>query len=76
VTILLVGVKASDVGAEDQTACVEVEAGDPVVDPHRHDLRKGRRLVVLGRLTGVGVWATALVTARSMPPGHGAAGRA
>lgn len=75
VTIVLLGIKASDVGAEDQTACVEVEAGDPVADPHRNMLRKGRRLVVLGRLTGVGVWATALVPAVSMPPGYGGAVR-
>ncbi len=75
VTILLLGVKASDVGDRDETACLEVEAGDPVADPHRDRLRKGLRLVVLGRLTGVGVWATALVPAVPMPPGYRGTGR-
>jgi hypothetical protein len=67
VTVILLGLKAPDVDAPDQTACLEVEAIDPVADPHRPRLREGLRLVVLGRLTGVGLWATALVSATPTP---------
>jgi hypothetical protein len=75
VTVLLLGIKAPDAEAHDYTACLEVEALDSIADPHRQQLRKGRRLVVLGRLTGVGLWATVLVSAAPRHPEHGVRSR-
>lgn len=63
VTVILLGIKAPEDEAQDYTACLEVEALDGVADSHRQFLSKDRRLVVLGRLTGVGLWATALISA-------------
>jgi hypothetical protein len=62
VTLLLVGFKPPDEIGRDYAACVDVEVLDSIADPQRKWLRKGRRLVVLGRLTGEGgLWATAIV---------------
>jgi hypothetical protein len=54
VTVLLVGFDAPDADALPYEACLEVEASDSIVDSQRHLLGIGRRLVVLGRLTGAG----------------------
>jgi hypothetical protein len=62
VTVLLVGFKAPDEEAHDYTACLEVEALDSIAESQRSLLRIGRRLAVIGRLTGAGgLWAIALI---------------
>jgi hypothetical protein len=72
VTVLLIGFKAPDEEAHDHTACLEVEALDSIAESQRNLLRVGRRLVVLGRLTGAGgLWATALIADVPKHPGHG-----
>jgi len=76
VTVLLVGFRAPDEEAHDYTACLEVEALDSIAEYQRDLLRVGRRLVVLGRLTGAGgLWATALVADAPNHPRHGISGR-
>jgi hypothetical protein len=62
VTVLLIGFKAPDEEAHDYTACLEVEALDSIAESQRSLLRIGRRLAVIGRLTGAGgLWAVALI---------------
>lgn len=65
ITVLLVAFPAPDDKARHEVACCEVEVLDGIADRHRRGLRIGRRVVVLGRLTGGGVWATALVSQQS-----------
>lgn len=63
VTVLLIAFTAPDEEAHRGTACLEVEVLDRIADRRRRRLRAGRRLVVLGQLTGAGgLWATAIVT--------------
>lgn len=63
VTVLLVAFDAPDEKARRATACCEVEVPDEIADQQRRQLRPGRRLVVLGQLTGAGgLWATAILT--------------
>ena len=73
VTVLLIAFRAPDEDAHAYTACLEVEALDSVVDSQRSLLRIGRRLVVLGRLTGAGgLWAGAVLAEDApQPSGHG-----
>jgi hypothetical protein len=67
VTVLLVAFDAPDEKARRATACCEVEVPDDIADQQRGQLRAGRRLVVLGQLTGAGgLWATAIVTRKSL----------
>lgn len=66
VTVLLVSFDAPDEKARRAVAVCEVEIPDEIADKQRKQLRAGKRLVVLGQLTGAGgVWATAIVTRRS-----------
>ena len=63
VTVLLVAFTAPDEKARRGSACCEVEVSDEVAGDQRERLRVGRRLVVLGQLTGAGgLWATAILT--------------
>jgi hypothetical protein len=63
VTVLLVSFDAPDEKARRAVAVCEVEVPDEIADKQRKQLRAGRRLVVLGQLTGAGgLWATAIVT--------------
>ena len=72
VTVLLVGFKAPDEEARDYTACLEVEALDSIAESQRSLLRVGRRLAVVGRLTGAGgLWAIALIADMPKRSGHG-----
>jgi hypothetical protein len=72
VTLLLIGFKPPDEVGRDYAACVDVEVLDSIVDCQRKSLRKGRRLVVLGRLTGEGgLWATAIVSETPEPRTQG-----
>jgi hypothetical protein len=71
VTVLLVGFKAPDEDAHDYTACVEVEAPDSIAESQRRLLRIGRRVAVVGRLTGAGgLWAIALIADAPKRPGR------
>jgi hypothetical protein len=66
ITVLVIAFPAPDDEARHEVACCEVEILDDIADLHRRRLKIGRRLVVLGRLTGAGgLWATALVSRRS-----------
>lgn len=66
VTVLLVAFTAPDEKARRGAACCEVEVSDEIAAGQRRHLRAGRRLVVLGQLTGAGgLWATAIVARRS-----------
>jgi hypothetical protein len=66
ITVLLIVFPAPDDDSRREVACCEVEILDDIADQHRSRLEIGRRLVVLGRLTGAGgLWATALVSQRS-----------
>jgi hypothetical protein len=68
VTVLLVSFDAPDEKARRAVAVCEVEVPDEIAEKQRKQLRVGRRLVVLGRLTGAGgLWATTIVTGRSKP---------
>jgi hypothetical protein len=68
VTVLLVSFGAPDEKARCAVAVCEVEVPDEIADKQRKQLRAGRRLVVLGRLTGAGgLWATTIITGRSKP---------
>jgi hypothetical protein len=68
ITVLLIAFPAPDDNARREVACCEVEILDDIADSHRRRLTIGKRLVVLGRLTGAGgLWATALVSQRSRP---------
>jgi len=65
ITVLLISFDAPDEKARRAAAVCEVEVPDEIADPQRGRLRAGRRLVVIGRLTGAGgLWATAIVTGR------------
>jgi hypothetical protein len=65
ITVLLISFDAPDEKARRAAAVCEVEVPDEIADPQRGRLRSGRRLVVIGRLTGAGgLWATAIVTGR------------
>jgi hypothetical protein len=67
ITVLLVSFDAPD--EKERQALCEVEVPDEIADEQRPQLRVGRRLVVLGRLTGAGgLWATAIVTRQSRRP--------
>jgi|GEM_PF-5736168 len=69
VTVLLISFDAPDEKARRAVAVCEVEVPDEIADRQRGRLRVGRRLVVLGRLTGPGgIWATAIVTGRTRRP--------
>jgi hypothetical protein len=69
VTVLLVSFDAPDEKARRSVAVCEVEVPDEIADKQRKQLRAGRRLVVLGQLTGAGgLWATAIVTRQSKRP--------
>jgi hypothetical protein len=68
VTVLLVSFDAPDEKARRAVAVCEVEVPDPVADEHREGLKVGRRLVVVGRLTGAGLWATAMLTRQPKQP--------
>jgi hypothetical protein len=71
VTVLLVGFKAPDEEANDYTACLEIEALDSIAESQRGVLHRGRRLAVLGRLTGAGgIWAIALLGDAPKSSGH------
>jgi hypothetical protein len=66
VTVLLVAFDAPDERSRRGSACCEVELPDELADQQRDQLRAGRRLVVLGQLTGAGgLWATTIVTRRA-----------
>ena len=66
VTVLLVAFTAPDEKASRGSACCEVEVSDEVAGTQRKQLSAGRRLVVLGQLTGGGgLCATAILTRRS-----------
>jgi hypothetical protein len=63
VTVLLLAFPAPDEKVRQGSACCEVEVSDEVAGGRRNHLCIGRRLVVLGRLTGAGgLWASAIVT--------------
>ena len=63
VTVILVSFTAPDKRARCGEACCEVEVLDEIADPHRENLRPGRRLSVQGELTGAdGIWATAILS--------------
>jgi hypothetical protein len=65
VTLLLLGFPSPDEAGRDYVAFVDLEVRDSIAEPRRRWLREGRRLVVLGRLTGErGIWATAIVADR------------
>lgn len=69
VTVLLMSFDAPDEKARRAAAVCEVEIPDEIAERQRGRLRAGRRLVVVGRLTGAGgLWATAIVTGRSSRP--------
>lgn len=69
VTVLLVSFDAPDEKARRAAAVCEVEVPDEIADKQRRQLRAGRRLVVLGQLTGAGgLWAMAVVAHRSGRP--------
>jgi hypothetical protein len=71
VTVLLVAFDAPDERFRRGSACCEVEVPDELADQQRGQLRAGKRLVVLGQLTGAGgLWATTIVTRRSRRPGR------
>jgi hypothetical protein len=66
VTVLLLSFDAPDEKARRAVAVCEVEVPDEIATKQRKQLRAGRRLVVLGRLTGAGgLWATTIITGRS-----------
>jgi hypothetical protein len=68
VTVLLMSFDAPDEKARRAVAVCEVEVPDEIAEKQRKQLRVGRRLVVLGRLTGAGgLWATTIITGRSKP---------
>ena len=68
VTVLLMSFDAPDEKARRAVAVCEVEVPDEIAAKQRKQLRAGRRLVVLGRLTGAGgLWATTIITGRSKP---------
>jgi hypothetical protein len=60
ITVLLLAFPAPDERARDTSTCCEVEVLDSIADRHRRGLRVGRRVRVVGQLTGVGLWASAL----------------
>jgi primosomal replication protein N len=63
VTILLLSFRAPDQWARPVLTCCEIEVPDAVADRHRRELRAGRRVWVVGQLTGAGgLWATSLGT--------------
>lgn len=69
VTVVLVAFDAPDEESRRGSACCEVEVPDEIADGQRKQLRAGKRLVVIGRLTGAGgLWATAIVTRKSTRP--------
>jgi hypothetical protein len=66
VTVLLVSFDAPDEKARRAVAVCEIEVPDEIADKKRKQLRAGKRLLVLGQLTGAGgIWATAIVTRQS-----------
>jgi|SRR6185312_7096047 len=60
ITVLLVSFSAPDERARETSTCCEVEVTDSIADRHRRRLRVGRRVWVVGQLTGTGLWATSL----------------
>lgn len=61
VTVLLVAFPAPDEEARRSSVCCEIEVPDEIANRKRQHLRAGRRLVVLGKLTGAGgIWSTAI----------------
>lgn len=63
VTVLLVSFDAPDEKARRAAAVCEIEVPDELAQQQRKHLRAGKRLVVLGQLTGAGgLWAMAIVT--------------
>jgi hypothetical protein len=69
ITVLLIAFDAPDEKARRAAACCEVEIPDEIAERQRGRLRAGRRLVVLGQLTGAGgLWATAILTRESTRP--------
>lgn len=68
VTVLLVSFDAPDERTRQAVAVCEVEVPEEIANMQRKQLRAGRRLVVLGQLTGAGgLWAKAIVTGPSSP---------
>jgi hypothetical protein len=66
ITVLLVAFDAPDEKIRHGVACCEIEVPKEIADQQRNQLRAGRRLVVVGQMTGAGgLWATAIVTRRS-----------
>jgi hypothetical protein len=69
VTVLLMSFDAPDEKVRRALAVCEVEVPDEIADEQRGQLQVGRRLVVLGQLTGAGgLWATAIATRQSTRP--------
>jgi len=62
ITVLLVSFAAPDQGVREGSTCCEVEVIDSIADRHRRRLGVGRRVWVIGQLTGSGLWATSLGT--------------
>lgn len=66
VTVLLMSFDAPDEKARQAVAVCEVEIPEEIANLQRKQLRAGKRLVVLGQLTGAGgLWAKAIATGRS-----------
>ena len=69
VTVLLMSFDAPDEKARRAVAVCEIEVPEELAEQQRKQLRAGRRLVVLGQLTGAGgLWATAIVTRQAKRP--------
>lgn len=69
VTVLLMSFDAPDEKARRAVAVCEIEVPEELAEQQRKQLRAGRRLVVLGQLTGAGgLWATAIVTRQAKHP--------
>ena len=63
VTVLLVSFEAPDEKVRRALAVSEIEVPDEIAEEQRARLHQGKRIVVLGRLTGAGgIWATAIAT--------------
>ncbi len=65
ITVILLSFASPDERSRHTSSCCEVEVLDSIADRHRRGLRAGRRVWVVGQLTGAGgLWATALGTSR------------
>jgi len=62
ITVLLLAFTAPDERSGNTATCCEVEVLDSIADGHRRRLRAGQRILVVGHLTGDGLWATSLGT--------------